>query len=74
MKRLLMLMGLSAVVMALPWSVAVVRRQWSAALALFAFWLAGYLCAALLWFGMGVALIVLLGMAVTLTTRVLLPE
>jgi hypothetical protein len=74
MKRWLMLMVLSACVMALPWSVAAVRRQWPRTAALFAVWAAAYACAFTLWFGVGVAVIGLLGVVVTLTTWVRLPD
>lgn len=74
MKTWLALLLLPPIVFVLPWTVALVRGRRVLAAALFALWLAGWICALWLWFGVGLTVLVGLGLAVVFTTTIELPE
>lgn len=66
MPYLLKAMLWSAVVFLLPWLGASVIGRRDLAIVLGVVWLAGYACAILLWFGVGVTLIALTGLCAAL--------
>lgn len=68
MRAFALLMLGSFLVLVFPWIVALYRRQYSISGALFAVWLGGYICAAFLWFGVGIAIVIGSGVLVTLLT------
>jgi hypothetical protein len=64
---------LPPLVFLLPWAVALARGRRIVAAALFVLWAMGWLCALWLWFGVGLTVLVVLGLAVVFTTTIELP-
>jgi hypothetical protein len=74
MKAWLALVLLPPLVFLLPWTVALARRRRGLAAMLFVLWSAGWACALWLWFGVGLTVLAVLGLAVVFTTTIELPS
>ena len=74
MRAWLALLLLPPLVFVLPWTVALARGRRRLAAAHFVLWLAGWVCAVWLWFGVGLTVLVALGLVVVFTTTIELPE
>ena len=62
------------VVFVLPWIVALYRRQFGLFAAILTVWILGWAILLKLWFGVGLAIVILLGLAVVFTTRIRLAQ
>jgi hypothetical protein len=69
----LALVLLPPLVFVLPWAVPLARGRRALAAALFVPWAIGWVCALWLWFGVGLTVLVVLGLAVVFTTTIELP-
>lgn len=70
MKPVLVFLLAPWIVFLLPWSVQAWRRRWTSAGSIFAVWLAGIVCMVWFWFGAGLSVLVLTGLAAVFSTTI----